>query len=213
MHGPAAVGWLLTGLMGATGLYCLVRLVRRTASRAERELDASEALKGLGMAAMAVPLGLGRQVPLAVWVVPFGIAAAWSLGVGLLPGAAAPKGHRGHHLYHGVGHLAMVYMAVAMGAGIGAGTSAAMPGMSGMADPATGAGSPLVTGALLVFFGGYAVLAGAQLIAAPAPVLAPPGARAPGGGSVATRLLGAPELPQACRMVLGMGMFTMLLAM
>jgi hypothetical protein len=214
MHGPAAVGWLLTGLMGATGLYCLVRLVRRTASRAERELDASEALKGLGMAAMAVPLGLGRQVPPAVWVVLFGVAAVWSLGAGLLPGAPATPGHRGHHLYHGVGHLAMVYMAVVMGAGAGA----AMPGMAGMAGSATGAGSPLVTGALLVFFGGYAVLAGARLIASPgyAPASAGDGA---GGGtprpgsSVTTRLLGAPELPHACRMVLGMGMFTMLLAM
>lgn len=204
MHGPAAVGWLLTGLMGATGLYCLVRLVRRTASRAERELDASEALKGLGMAAMAVPLGLGRQVPLAVWVVLFGVAAVWSLGAGLLPGGRAPGGHRGHHLYHGAGHLAMVYMAVAMAAR--AGTGAAMPGMAGMA---AGAGSPLVTGALLVFFGGYAVLAGVRLIAAPAVA----GVGAPQRGSVANRLLGAPELPQACRMVLGMGMFTMLLAM
>ncbi|MEY9836227.1 DUF5134 domain-containing protein [Streptacidiphilus sp. EB103A] len=213
MHGPAAVGWLLTGLMGATGLYCLVRLVRRTASRAERELDASEALKGLGMAAMAVPLGLGRQVPLAVWVVLFGVAAVWSLGAGLLPGGGASGGresggHRGHHLYHGVGHLAMVYMAVATAAG--AGTSAAMPGMAGMS---AGVGSPLVTGALLVFFGGYAVLAGARLIAAPAPAAAPAGLGAPQRGSVASRLLGAPELPQACRMVLGMGMFTMLLAM
>ncbi|TDT95900.1 uncharacterized protein DUF5134 [Streptomyces sp. 846.5] len=209
MHGPAAVGWLLTGLMGATGLYCLVRLVRRSASRAERELDASEALKGLGMAAMAVPLGLGRQVPVAVWVVLFGVAAVWSLGAGLLRGGGSPGGHRGHHLYHGVGHLAMVYMAVAMAAG--AGTSAAMPGMAGMAGMAAGAGWPLVTGALLVFFGGYAVLAGARLIAAPAAV--PAGAGALQRGSVASRLLGAPELPQACRMVLGMGMFTMLLAM
>lgn len=203
MHGPAAVGWLLTGLMGATGLYCLVRLVRRTASRAERELDASEALKGLGMAAMAVPLGLGQQVPPAVWVVLFGVAAVWSLGVGLFPAGPASQGHRGHHLYHGVGHLAMVYMAVVMGA------DAAMPGMAGMASPTVAAGVPLITGALLVFFGGYAVLAGARLIAAPAFA----GGGAPGRGSVATRLLGAPELPQACRMVLGLGMFTMLLSM
>ncbi|MFC1443194.1 DUF5134 domain-containing protein [Streptacidiphilus sp. N1-10] len=211
MHGPAAVGWLLTGLMGATGLYCLVRLVRRSASRAERELDASEALKGLGMAAMALPLGLGREVPAAVWVALFGVAAVWSLAVGLLPVGGASQGHRGHHLYHGVGHLAMVYMAVVMGAGLGAagaGGQAAMPGMAGMATATAGAGVPLVTGALLVFFGGYAVLAGARLIAAPA--LA--GGGTPGRGSVTSRLLGAPELPQACRMVLGLGMFTMLLA-
>ncbi|WP_042396097.1 DUF5134 domain-containing protein [Streptacidiphilus carbonis] len=219
MHGPAAVGWLLTGLMGATGLYCLVRLVRRTASRAERELDASEALKGLGMAAMALPLGTGRQVPPAVWVVLFGLAALWSLGAGLLPmtgsgtSSGHPPGHRGHHLYHGVGHLAMVYMALVMGTGAGTtGAGAAMPGMAGMADQAAGTGgSPAVTGALLVFFGGYAVLAGARMIAVPVP--AGGGTGTARRGSVANRLLGAPELPQACRMVLGLGMFTMLLAM
>jgi len=201
MLGPAAVEWLLSGLMGATGLYCLMRLLRRAATRAERELDASETLKGLGMAAMALPYGLGRAVPVAVWVVLFGAAALWSLAAGLLPSQ-----HRGHHLYHGVGHLAMVYMAVAMAAG--AVGSAGTPGMSGMAAMAGGAGLPLLTGALLLFFGGYVLVGGVRLISAGGAVTTPAG-----HGSVTARLLGAPELPQACRMVLGMGMFTMLLVM
>ncbi|QMU76066.1 DUF5134 domain-containing protein [Streptacidiphilus sp. PB12-B1b] len=221
MHGSSVVDWLLTGLMGMTGLYCLVRLLRPGTARGERQLDASEALKGLGMAAMALPYGLSRGVPVAVWAVLFGGAAAWSLAEGLRPasrdGAArAPEGagstghagHRGHHLYHAVGHLAMVYMAVV--------AASTVPGMAGMAGGAGSAGAPLLTGGLLLFFGGYALVSGVQLIGAPAAGAAAGVAGGPVGGargSVARRLLGAPELPQACRMVLGMGMFAMLLTM
>ncbi|MFC1414401.1 DUF5134 domain-containing protein [Streptacidiphilus sp. N1-12] len=205
MHGPALVEWLLAGLMGATGLYCLRRTLRRGASPAERQLDGSETLKGLGMAAMAVPYGLGRGVPVGVWAVLFGGAALWSLRAGVRAGA----GHRGHHLYHGVGHLAMIYMAVAMAGATGAAGMAEMPGMGGAGGG--GMGLPLLTGALLVFFGGYALLSGVRLIAAPA--VGTGAGTGADGGSVLGRLLGAPELPQACRMVLGLGMFTMLLTM
>lgn len=198
MLGAAVVGWLLTGLTGATGLYCLGRTLRQGASSAERQLDGSETLKGLGMAAMAVPYGLGRAVPVGVWAVLFGGAALWSLRAGARAGA----GHRGHHLFHGVGHLAMIYMAVAMADG-----AAGMRGMAGMSGPES-TGLPALTGALLVFFGGDALLSGARLITAPAA-----GAQPTGGGSVTARLFGAPELPHACRMVLGLGMFTMLLLM
>jgi len=200
MHGSGTVDWLLTGLMGATGLYCLGRTLRRGASSAERQLDGSETLKGLGMAAMALPYGTGGAVPVGVWAVLFGGAAVWSLRAGVREGA----GHRGHHLYHGVGHLAMIYMAVAMAGVTGA---VGMAGTEGMSAMSGGSELPLLTGVLLVFFGGYTLLSGVRLIAAPVggrPVAA-------GGGSVASRLLGAPELPHACRMVLGLGMFTMLL--
>ncbi|MHA6759055.1 DUF5134 domain-containing protein [Streptacidiphilus sp. PAMC 29251] len=198
MHGPAVVGWLLAGLMGATGLYCLGRTLRQGASPAERQLDGSETLKGLGMAAMALPYGLARGVPVGVWAVLFGGAALWSLRAGVREGA----GHRGHHLYHGVGHLAMIYMAVGTAGAVG------MEGMPGMAGG--GLGSPALTGVLLVFFGGYALLSGVRLITAPGAGSVPGPAVS---GSVAVRLLGAPELPDACRMVLGLGMFTMLLGM
>lgn len=199
MPGPTVVAWLLTGLMGATGVYCLRRTLRRGASAAERQLDGAEMVKGLGMAVMAVPYGFGRAVPVVVWAVIFGGAALWSLHAGVREGA----GHRAHHLFHGVGHLAMIYMAVAMAGG------PAMPGMAGMSGMGGGAELPLLTGLLLVFFGGYALLTGVRLITAPGPV----GAVAHHGGTVARRLLGAPELPHACRMVLGLGMFTMLLQM
>ena len=216
MGGSGVVEWLLTGLMGATGLYCLGRTLRRGASPAERRLDGSETLKGLGMAAMALPYGLGRAVPLGVWAVLFGGAALWSLTAGVREGA----GHRGHHLYHGVGHLAMVYMAVAMAGAVGADAAAGggMAGMTGMSGTAGAGGLPLLTEGLLVFFGGFALLAGVRLITAPGGQVASggqgrPATAGPGGGSVAVRLLGAPELPHACRMVLGLGMFTMLLLM
>ena len=210
MHGSAVVDWLLAGLMGATGLYCLARLLRSGAAPSERRLDASEALKGLGMAAMALPYGTARGVPVAVWAVLFGTAAAWSLAEGLMPG------HRGHHLYHAVGHLAMVYMDVV--------AASAMPGMAGMSQPGHVAGFPLLTGALLLFFGGYVLVSGVRLIGtADRSALGGAlgvgvggglgGARQGAQGSVTRRLLGAPELPGACRMVLGMGMFAMLLTM
>lgn len=234
MHGPAVVGWLLTALTGATGLYCLARLVRRRAPRAERALNASEALKGIGMAAMAVPYGVGWQPPVAMWVVLFGCAATWSLAAGLLPGQDGVGGtHRSHHIYHGVGHLAMAYMALAMAgrlAGALPGTSSAevtaMSGMGGMGGApgavAVGTGPPSVTWLLLLFFGGYAVLAGLRLISAADTATGSTGGSAMGTTargtptklrpqSVTTRVLTASELPHACRLVLGLGMVTMLL--
>jgi hypothetical protein len=186
------VGWQLVALMGATGLYCLARLLLRPdPPRGERQLDASEALKGLGMAAMAVPYGIGRTVPAPVWLGVFAAAAMWSLAE-----AARSAEHRGHHLYHGVGHMAMVYMAVVM-----ADPMAAMAGMN--------PGLTWVTGALLLFFGGYSLVAGVRLIGASAAE----GAGAGTGSRAVAGLLWAPELPRACRIVLGLGMLTMLLAM
>lgn len=204
MHASAAVGWLLAVLTGLTGLYCLVRLRRPGTPGAQRRLDASEALKGLGMAAMAVPYGSARVVPVPVWVVLFGGAAAWSLVEGLRPG-----GHRGHHLYHAVGHLAMVYMALAM-ARAAAGAAADGGGMAGMTAPS---GVPLLTGALLLFFGCYVLVGGVRLVGVAGTQAGTQAGTGAGGGSAVRRLLGAPELPDACRMVLGMGMFAMLLSM
>lgn len=192
MRASAEVGWLAFGVMAVVGLLCLARFVRGSGvPRGERELDASEAVKGLGMAAMALPHGIGRSVPEVVWVAVFGVAALWSLS-----GAVRSVDHRGHHLYHGVGHAAMVYMAVAM--------AAPMAAMAHMSPPP---GLPWLTMALLLFFAGYALVAGVRLTVAPA-----------GGGGVLVRPAGAgllcgPELPQACRIALGLGMVSMLLTM
>jgi hypothetical protein len=183
LHGPTLVTWLLALLTAAAGATCLVRLrhapcpagVHRPRTR---ESDAAEALMGLGMAAMAVT---GATVPAAVWAALFGLPAA----AFLLAAAHAPAG-RAHRLHHAVGALAMTYMALAM---------AAPPGHQHH-HPA-GLGVPLLTGALLLYFGGYTLWAGSRLLRTPA-------------GTVAT---GTAGLPHACRLTMGIGMFAMLLTM
>ncbi|MEU9048272.1 MULTISPECIES: DUF5134 domain-containing protein [unclassified Kitasatospora] len=193
MHGPILVNWLLALLTAAAGASCLVRLRRSpcaqgvpgapgAASAAHRPLaresDAAEALMGLGMAAMAVT---GAAVPAAVWAALFGAPAA----AFLLAAVHAPAG-RAHRLHHAVGAIAMTYMAVAM---------AVSPGHQH--HHAGGLGVPLLTGVLLLYFGGYTVWAGSRLLRTPAGTLA----------------VGTAGLPQACRLTMGIGMFAMLLTM
>jgi hypothetical protein len=195
MGGSGVIVWLLVLLSGGAGAYCAARLcLRRAAPPAHRAADATEAVMGLGMAAMAA----GLAAPTGVGVAVYGSAALASLVLG-----AVASGHRGHHVYHLVGHAAMVYMTVAMttgphpagGSGGTAGT-AGMTGMSGM--PARGV--PQLTGALLVGCVAVSVAAGLRLVAAPL--------------AVATRgprpLWRAPALPDACRVVMGLSMATML---
>jgi hypothetical protein len=80
----------------------------------------------------------------------------------------------------------MTYMALAMTASAG-----------GHHHHATTLGTPLLTCALLLYFGGYSLWAGARLLHTPAGTLA----------------LGTAGLPQACRLTMGIGMFAMLLTM
>ncbi|MFD7904532.1 DUF5134 domain-containing protein [Kitasatospora sp. NPDC059747] len=202
MHGPTLVNWLLALLTATAGAYCLTRLryapgapgaphaphttcapapatTHPTGARRllARETDAAEALMGLGMAGMAVT---GAAVPAPVWAWLFGVPAA----LFLLAAAGTPD-RRGHRLHHAIGGLAMTYAALAM---------TASPGHHHHA-PSTGA--PLLTGALLVYFGAYSLWAGTRLLHAP-------------GGSVT---VGTAGLPQACRLTMGIGMFAMLLTM
>ncbi|MBO1416464.1 DUF5134 domain-containing protein, partial [Streptomyces sp. FH025] len=142
-----------------------------------RESDAAEALMGLGMAAMAVT---GASVPPALWAVLFGVPATGFL----LAALYAPTG-RAHRLHHALGALAMTYMALAM---------TASPGGH---HHTTTLGAPLLTGILLLYFGGYSLWAGSRLL------------RTPTG----TLVLGTAGLPRACRLTMGLGMFAMLLTM
>ncbi|WP_084718980.1 DUF5134 domain-containing protein [Streptacidiphilus carbonis] len=188
MQPPAPVAWLMVALMAATGLYCLARCRHAPRlSSEERRLDASAGLKGMAMAVMVFPLGVGPAVPEVLWLLVFLPAGLWSLG-------AALRGsiHRRHHLDHAVGHLAMAYMAVAM-----AGPMPRAGSMPGMATMRTPAGLPWLTGALLVFFAASAVVSGTRLLGAGAPLAA--GARAP-----LPEPLWAPQLPEACHIVLGL---------
>ncbi|GHH77362.1 DUF5134 domain-containing protein [Kitasatospora indigofera] len=100
------------------------------------------------------------------------------------PAPHAPAG-RSHRLHHAIGALAMTYMAVAMAESPAHGHHQA------------GAGLPLVTGGLLLYFGGYTLWAGSRLLGTPDGV--------PHTGSAG--------LPQACRLTMGIGMFAMLLTL
>ncbi|WP_354639091.1 DUF5134 domain-containing protein [Kitasatospora camelliae] len=222
MHGPAVVTWLLAALATGSALLCLHRLRSRARTCGEdREVDAAEAAMGIGMAGMAL-------LPGVAWGWLFAVLAGVLLLGAVGPGTAGPRGHR---LHHGVGALAMAYMALAMAGGggprtggadqaAGVAASAASAATAASAGPAgvaavpahlhhaAPAGLPLLTGLLLAYFGGYALWAGSRLLAGPG------GHGAAGVPSFpAVRVPAAEQLGQACRAAMGIGMFAMLLTM
>ncbi|WP_431949138.1 DUF5134 domain-containing protein [Actinacidiphila sp. bgisy167] len=198
MHGPPLVAWLLVVLGAATGAYCLFRTRRGCPGTGPdvRRVARAEALMGLGMAVMAVPVS--------VLAPPLWVSAAF----GLVFGVAAVRAlllarHGAHHLHHAVGAGAMVYMAVAM-------AEAGAAGAAGAAHAGhTPAGSPAATGLLLVYFAVYVLAAGVRLVSVPATVAAAGTAAAGGGVPVGH----APELASACRVSMAIGMFAMLLTL
>ncbi len=180
MHGPAVLAWLLAAITTAAGAHCLHRLREPSCGRPRhQESDAAEALMGVGMAAMAVT---GSAVPAVFWGWLFGLPALGFLIAALAPARPALRAHR---LHHAIGALTMTYM------------SLAMAGPPGHAHHVAGAGLPVLTGGLLLYFGGYTLWAGSRLLAT-----------AP--GVVRT---GTSGLPQACRLTMGIGMFAMLLTL
>ncbi|MFH8554816.1 DUF5134 domain-containing protein [Streptomyces celluloflavus] len=208
MHGPPWVGWLLVVLCAATGAYCLSRV--GAGGAAQRREARGEALMGLGMAVMALPMSVVVQPSWSPWVFAtvFGAAGLWALA------------HR--HPHHLVGCAAMVYMALAMTAAAGTG-SAGHAAHTGHTAPG---GVPVLTGLLLAYYAVFVIAAGLRL--------APAGAVAAGGppaGAVATadgpadapdvagpggrsrRGSARPELIGACRVAMGIGMFAMLLTL
>ncbi|QLE75023.1 DUF5134 domain-containing protein [Streptomyces rectiverticillatus] len=196
MHGPPLIGWLLVAVCAATGAYCLVRL--RTGAGGERRAVGSDALMGLGMAAMAVPPAVVDTRPWGalLFAVVFGAAGVHAL-VGVARGRADS-----HHLHHAVGAFAMVYMALAM-AGTPMGGRAEHTGAAAATHAATAhvpAGTPLLTGLLLVYFAVYVVRTVAVLV--PVTVAA---------GQVSWP--GRPDLTHACRLSMGIGMLAMLLTL
>lgn len=202
-------GWLLMALSAATGAYCLLRM--RSTSRQARTAAGGEAVMGFGMAAMALPAavvalpGWGWTVFAAVFAAG-GLRALWQLRTGA------------HHLHHLVGSLAMVYMALTMGAGMPPGGAQGGP-MAHMAHSShMGSGVPLLTGALLVYYAVYVLRTGAALVPSPAPaagrVTAARGAvagEALAGSGRGVAQWARPELTLACRLAMGMAMFAMLL--
>jgi hypothetical protein len=192
MHGPPLAGLLLTALCAAVGGLCLLRM--RAVAAEERRGAAGDALMGLGMAAMALPAELPGAGPPGAFAAVFAAVFGAAFLRALLPLRTA-----GHHLHHAVGALAMVYMAVAMGAADhGGGHDAA-------------AGLPLVTAALLAYHVPYVLYGGLRPVAAGAGAGARTRAAVPAGagGGWAAR----PELAGACRVCMGAGMVAMLLAL
>ncbi|AOR35883.1 DUF5134 domain-containing protein [Streptomyces fodineus] len=183
MHGPVPAAWLLVALCATTGAYCLLRM--RSDVEEQRRAAGGEAVMGFGMAVMAVPAA-AFSPPSWGWPVYAAVFGAAALRA-LWAARAAPR-----HLHHLVGAAAMVYMSVVM--------AAAPPGAH---HGHGGAGVPLLTGALLLYFVGYVLLAGARLV--------PAAVAGAGGGS--TRWGDRPELSRACRLSMGIGMVTMLLTM
>lgn len=182
MHGPASSGWLLVALCAATGAYCLLRMRSHVAE--QRRAAGGEALMGFGMAVMAVPAAVFTP-PAWVWpalAVVFGAAglhALWAARTGAC------------HLHHLVGAGAMAYMAVTMAASTGRGHGHG------------GSGTPLLTGALLLYFVAYVLATGVRLVPVTA---AAGGGRGAGWGD-------RPELARACRLSMGIAMVAMLLTM
>ncbi|SFF57188.1 protein of unknown function [Actinacidiphila alni] len=199
MHGPPLVAWSLVTLSTVAAVACLLR----------REAARDEALMGAGMAVMAVPMSVLDPRPWGTPLLPVVFAVVFALaGVRALLLVRRP----GHHLHHCVCSAAMVYMAVAMG-----GAASAHGGHAGhMAH--SGAGLPLLTGALLLYFAGYVLRAGTTLVAAPAHAHgAASGPLISAGPSVAgparVPLRHAPEVAVACRVSMALGMFAMLLTL
>ncbi|MFA3842185.1 DUF5134 domain-containing protein [Streptomyces aureus] len=182
MHGPGSAAWLLVALCAATGAYCLLRM--RSGVEEQRRAAGSEALMGFGMALMAIPAAVitPPRTAWALYAVVFGAAALRALW---------SSRSSAHHVHHLVGTFAMAYMAVGM--------AAAPSGHAGHG----GAGAPLVTGLLLLYFAGYVLWSGVRLV---------PVATA-GGGPPANGWGDRPELARACRLSMGIGMVAMLLTL
>lgn len=194
MHGPPQVGWSLVVLGSAAGGYCLLRL--RRARGLERGRAASEAVMGLGMAAMALPVDAvsGRPWSGPLFAVVFAAAA--------VHGLVLMRGRLGR-LHHPLGCLAMVYMALAMPPGAAAHHSSASGGL------------PLLTGLLLAYYTVH-VLRGGLRLAPAGPAVSTTPLLEPGEARPADDGFGPgapPELPAVCRLALGIGMLIMLLAL
>ena len=146
-------GWLadiLAGIMIATTIYCVTRIVVARVQRrpAEPDVDGVHAVMGVAMAGMLVTSL--RTLPAGVWAAVFAAAAvwyAWQIARSYQADAgsgqrAVNTAHRHHHLPHLAMSGAMVYMLLAAPAMMssGGGTTGAM----GMGGSSAGAHFPLL---------------------------------------------------------------------
>ena len=185
-------------------VYCAGRLI--LASRdgqaggccSDRSADVSHLVMCAGMAAMFLP-SLDPLPPMA-WIAVFGATAAWFAVRAVRRKAWTER--RPEEFHHVFGSLAMVYMFAAMpGSGPMAGME--MSGMAGM-DMESGLAIPVLAWVFAVYFLAHTVRLGATLIETPGA-----GAALAGPRQIA---MSAPVLG-SCRVVMGVGMGYMLVAM
>lgn len=187
MDATGLVGWLLVALGCGTGVLCLLRSRAAGTQPYARRTARAEGAMGLGMAMMAIP---GRALGDGDWS-----AALPALLFGVLALRTAVFAHgESHRIHHTLKAATMLYMTVAMtGGGTGSGSSMDM-GHSGM-------GVPLVNAALLAYFTVYLLRAGTVSLT---------GGQSDGN---AVDVWQTPELSNACRMALALGMLVMVLLM
>ncbi|MBB1245179.1 DUF5134 domain-containing protein, partial [Streptomyces durbertensis] len=159
-----------------------------------------EALMGVGMALMALPV---PAVPPPVLLVLFAGALLWSAA---LLHRRVP--HQAHHLLEGG---AMVYMTVLMldtAYGTADGTAG---GHASHGEPAghAAAGVPSLSAFLAAYFLLYALVTARRLL----PARAPHGGERAAGAAGPSRAAHSPEVAAACRLALALGMAAMLVAM
>lgn len=205
MDAEVGLRWTGTVAFLAVAGYCVARLA--VAHRApagypgrHRAVDVAHVLMGVGLAAMASPVG--GPLPAPAWQTIFLLLGAWFAGSWWherRTGRPAydELGWHGTGLHHAVAALAMVYMLAAMPhAGHGSGAAVWLTGHAG-----PGLALPLVGWALVVYFGGSAVVLVARTNWRPAPrATAPP-------------ILLAPRLTATCQATMALGNGYLLLAM
>jgi hypothetical protein len=179
VNGESVLRWASTAAFLAVAGYCVVRLVAAHRTPAgypgcHRAMDTAHVVMGVGMAAMASPVG--GPLPVAGWQTIFLVMTAWFVGswwhewrAGTAP---VPGGWHGNGLHHAVAGGAMLYMLSAVPHDAGHQSAPWMPAHlpAGMAFPALGwalAGYFLVATVLLVVRTNWHAVAGSSILLAP----------------------------------------------
>ncbi len=196
--------WTATAAFLAVAGYCVARLAAAHRGPAgypgrHRAVDVAHVLMGVGMAAMASPVG--GPLPMAAWQTIFLLITAWFAGSWWRERRAGPPvrdgmGWHGTGLHHAVAALAMLYMLMAMPHGAGHDTA---PWLPGHLEP--GIAVPVVGWTLAAYF----MVSAALLVARREARTAPP--------SAAQSILLTPRLIAACQVTMALGNGYLLLAM
>lgn len=195
--------WAVTAAFLAVAGYGVARLVAANRAPAgypgsHRALDTAHVLMGVGMAAMASPVG--GPLPVAAWQTIFLLMTAWFVGCWWQarrdPTPTAPDGWHGNALHHALAGAAMLYMLSAVPHEVGHPSSPWMPGhlSPGLALPALGwalAAYFLVATVLLVARTNWQPTGDASILRAPRLTATCQATMALGNGYLLVVMLGA----------------------